>query len=63
MLCVLLGFGMAIFFPYLNKILKIKGKHFVVEVNFTSCLCLKTLAINVSEKTKAFVLVAGGKSS
>jgi ferrous iron transport protein B len=57
----LLGFGMAIFSAYvLNKILKIKGKtYFVVEMPNYKLPMFKNVAINVIEKTKAFVFGAG----
>ena len=61
MLLYLLGFGMAIFSAYiLNKILKIKGKtFFVVEMPNYKLPLFKNVAINVIEKTKAFVFGAG----
>lgn len=61
MLLYLLGFGMAIFSAYvLNKILKIKGKtFFVVEMPNYKLPMFKNVAINVIEKTKAFVFGAG----
>jgi ferrous iron transport protein B len=61
MLLYLLGFGMAIFSAYiLNKILKIKGKtFFVVEMPNYKLPMFKNVAINVVEKTKAFVFGAG----
>ena len=61
MLLYLLGFGMAIFSAYvLNKILKIKGKtFFVVEMPNYKLPMFKNVAINVIEKTKAFVFEAG----
>lgn len=61
MLLYLLGFGMAIFSAYvLNKILKIKGKtFFVVEMPNYKLPLIKNVAINVVEKTKAFVFGAG----
>ncbi len=61
MLLYLLGFGMAIFSAYvLNKVLKIKGKtYFVVEMPNYKLPMLKNVAINVVEKTKAFVFGAG----
>jgi ferrous iron transport protein B len=46
---------------YLNKILKIKGKHFVVEMPNYKLPMFKTVAINVIEKTKAFVFWLQGK--
>jgi ferrous iron transport protein B len=57
----LLGFGMAIFSAYiLNKILKLKAKsYFVVEMPSYKLPLLKNVAINVIEKTKAFVFGAG----
>jgi ferrous iron transport protein B len=61
MLLYLLGFGMAIFSAYiLNKILKIKGKtYFVVEMPNYKLPMFKNVAINVIEKTKAFIYGAG----
>lgn len=61
MLLYLLGFGMAIFSSYiLNKILKIKGKtFFVIEMPNYKLPLFKNVAINVIEKTKAFVVGAG----
>ena len=61
MLLYLLGFGMAIFSAYiLNKILKIKGKtYFVVEMPNYKLPLFKNVAINVIEKTKAFIFGAG----
>ncbi|KIC01631.1 ferrous iron transport protein B [Flavobacterium sp. PL02] len=61
MLLYLLGFGMAIFSSYiLNKILKIKSKtYFVVEMPNYKMPLFKNVAINVVEKTKAFVFGAG----
>jgi ferrous iron transport protein B len=61
MLLYLLGFGMAIFSAYvLNKIMKIKGKtFFVVEMPNYKLPMFKNVAINVIEKTKAFVAGAG----
>lgn len=57
----LLGFGMAIFSAYiLNKILKIQSKsYFVVEMPSYKIPMFKNVAINVLEKTKAFVFGAG----
>jgi ferrous iron transport protein B len=61
MLLYLLGFGMAIFSAYiLNKILKIKGKtFFVVEMPNYKLPMFKNVAINVVEKTRAFIFGAG----
>lgn len=61
MLLYLLGFGMAILSAYaLNKIMKIKGKtFFVVEMPNYKLPMFKNVAINVIEKTKAFVYGAG----
>jgi len=61
MMLYLLGFGMAIFSAYvLNKILKIKGKsYFIVEMPNYKLPLFKNVAINVVEKTKAFVFGAG----
>jgi len=61
MLLYLLGFGTAIFSAYvLNKVLKIKGKtYFVVEMPGYKMPLFKNVAINVIEKTKAFVFGAG----
>ncbi|MCD0474231.1 ferrous iron transport protein B [Flavobacterium sp. EDS] len=61
MLLYLLGFGMAILSAYvLNKILKIKNKtYFVVEMPSYKTPLFKNVAINVVEKTKAFVFGAG----
>lgn len=61
MLLYLLGFAMAIFSAYvLNKVMKIKGKtFFVVEMPGYKLPLFKNVAINVIEKTKAFVLGAG----
>ncbi len=61
MLLYLLGFGMAIFAAYvLNKILKIKGKtFFVVEMPNYKLPMFKNVAINVVEKTRAFIFGAG----
>jgi len=61
MLLYLLGFGMAILSAYiLNKILKIKGKtFFIIEMPNYKMPMFKNVAINVVEKTKAFVSGAG----
>ena len=61
MILYLLGFGMAIFSAYLlNKILKFKAKsYFVVEMPNYRMPMFKNVAINVIEKTKAFVFGAG----
>ena len=61
MLLYLLGFGMAIFSAYvLNKILKIRGKtFFVVEMPNYKLPMFKNVAINVVEKTRAFIFGAG----
>jgi ferrous iron transport protein B len=61
MVLYLLGFGMAIFSAFiLNKILKLKTKsYFVVEMPSYKIPLLKNIAINVIEKTKAFVFGAG----
>jgi ferrous iron transport protein B len=61
MLLYLIGFGMAIFSAFvLNKILKLKCKtFFVVEMPNYKLPMFKNVAINVVEKTKAFVFGAG----
>lgn len=61
MLLYVIGFGMAIFSAYiLNIILKVKGKtFFVVEMPNYKLPMFKNVAINVVEKTKAFVAGAG----
>lgn len=61
MLLYLLGFAMAILSAYiLNKILKINGKtFFVVEMPNYKLPMFKNVALNVIEKTKAFVFGAG----
>lgn len=57
----LLGFATAVLSAYiLNKVLKIKGKtFFVVEMPNYKLPLFKNVALNVIEKTKAFVLGAG----
>ena len=57
----LLGFGMALLSAYiLNKILKISSKsYFVVEMPSYKIPLFKNVAINIIEKTKAFVFGAG----
>jgi ferrous iron transport protein B len=57
----LLGFGMALLAAFLlNRFLKIQSKsYFVVEMPAYKVPLLKNVAINVVEKTKAFVLGAG----
>jgi ferrous iron transport protein B len=61
MLLYIIGFGMAILSAYiLNIILKVKGKtFFVVEMPNYKLPMFKNVAINVIEKTKAFVFGAG----
>jgi ferrous iron transport protein B len=61
MLLYLLGFAAAIVSAYiLNKILKIKGKtFFVIEMPNYKLPIFKNVALNVLEKTKAFVTGAG----
>ncbi len=61
MLLYLIGFGMAIFSAFvLNKVLKLKCKtFFVVEMPNYKLPMFKNVAINVVEKTKAFVFGAG----
>lgn len=61
MLLYLIGFGTAIVAAYLlNKILKINGKtYFVVEMPGYKLPMFKNVALNVIEKTKAFVWGAG----
>ncbi|WP_016988357.1 ferrous iron transport protein B [Flavobacterium sp. ACAM 123] len=61
MLLYLIGFAMAIFSAYiLNIILKIKCKtFFVVEMPSYKLPMFKNVALNVIEKTKAFVFGAG----
>jgi ferrous iron transport protein B len=61
MLLYVIGFGMAILAAYiLNLILKVKGKtFFVVEMPNYKLPMFKNVAINVIEKTKAFVAGAG----
>jgi ferrous iron transport protein B len=61
MLLYLLGFGTAILSAYiLNKVLKLDTKtYFVVEMPSYKMPLFKNVAINVVEKTKAFVAGAG----
>ncbi|CAN1489600.1 FeoB Fe2+ transport system protein B [Flavobacteriaceae bacterium] len=61
MLLYVIGFGTAILAAYiLNSILKVKGKtFFVVEMPNYKLPMFKNVAINVIEKTKAFVFGAG----
>lgn len=61
MLLYMLGFGMAIFSAYLlNKILKITSKSFfIIEMPNYKLPMIKNVAINVVEKTKAFIFDAG----
>ncbi len=61
MLLYLLGFGMAILSAYiLNKVMKVSGKtFFVVEMPNYKLPLFKNVAINVIEKTKAFISGAG----
>jgi ferrous iron transport protein B len=61
MLLYLLGFGTAILSAYiLNKVLKLDTKtYFVVEMPSYKLPLFKNVAINVIEKTKAFVVGAG----
>ena len=61
MLLYLIGFAMAIFSAFvLNKVLKLKCKtFFVVEMPNYKLPMFKNVAINVVEKTKAFVFGAG----
>lgn len=61
MLLYLLGFGTAILSAYiLNKVLKLESKtYFVVEMPSYKLPLFKNVAINVVEKTKAFVVGAG----
>jgi len=61
MLLYLLGFATAILSAYiLNKILKVKGKtFFLIEMPNYKLPLLKNVALNVLEKTKAFVFGAG----
>jgi ferrous iron transport protein B len=61
MLLYVIGFGTAILSAYiLNTILKVKGKtFFVVEMPNYKLPMFKNVAINVIEKTKAFVFGAG----
>lgn len=57
----LLGFGMALLSAYiLNKVLRISSKsYFVVEMPSYKIPLFKNVAINIIEKTKAFVFGAG----
>ncbi len=61
MLLYLLGFGMAVLSAYvLNKVLKLNCKtFFVVEMPNYKLPLFKNVALNVLEKTKAFVFGAG----
>jgi ferrous iron transport protein B len=61
MLLYLIGFGMALFSAYiLHKVLQLNCKtFFVVEMPNYKLPLLKNVAINVVEKTKAFVFGAG----
>lgn len=61
MFLYVIGFAMAIFSAYiLNLVLKVKGKtFFVIEMPNYKLPLLKNVAINVIEKTKAFVFGAG----
>jgi len=61
MILYLLGFGMAILSAsILNRILKFKSKsYFVVEMPNYKLPLFKNVAINIIEKTKAFVFGAG----
>jgi ferrous iron transport protein B len=61
MLLYLLGFGMALFSAYvLHKVLQLNCKtFFVVEMPNYKLPMFKNVAINVIEKTKAFVFGAG----
>lgn len=61
MILYLLGFGMAVLSAYiLNKILRFKSKsYFVVEMPNYRLPLFKNVAINVIEKTKAFIFGAG----
>jgi len=61
MLLYLLGFATAILSAYiLNLVLKVKGKtFFVIEMPNYKLPLFKNVAINVLEKTKAFVFGAG----
>ncbi len=61
MFLYLIGFGSAVFSAYLlNKVLKLDCKtYFVVEMPNYKLPMLKNVAINVIEKTKAFVFGAG----
>lgn len=61
MLLYLIGFGMSIFSAWiLNKIMNLKSKsYFVIEMPDYKLPLFKNVAINVVEKTKAFVFGAG----
>ncbi|MGO2358892.1 MAG: ferrous iron transport protein B [Mesonia sp.] len=61
MLLYLIGFGMSIFSAWiLNKIMSLKSKsYFVIEMPDYKLPLFKSVAINVIEKTKAFVFGAG----
>ncbi len=61
MLLYMLGFGMAIVSAWiLNRVLKIKSKtFFIVEMPNYKLPLIKNVALNVLEKTKAFVFGAG----
>src|SRR5690606_6685481 len=61
MILYMLGFGIAIFSAWLlNLVLDIKSKsYFVIEMPNYKLPMAKNVALNVVEKTKAFVLGAG----
>ena len=61
MILYMLGFGIAIFSAWiLNMVLNIKSKsYFVIEMPNYKLPMAKNVAINVVEKTKAFILGAG----